>query len=283
MRDLGVLKERIEFAERHLQAAHSARERESEALMAMWRQIRDRFEAQEAEIERYRSELTEMTRVNDELSQLVDRLIASVEGSVQASASETVPEVAHMAHDLLKSEPPRRSAASRQASAAPRAEATAPGRPTAPARPARSAIEDALAALETDDPLDLGTPIEEPEGEKTRSSFTRLLNEQLSSADDDNGDDAATAAEDDDEGDTVSLEDEDDGFDMPEPQPVARESGSPGIRDLISRIEGAVSGGSRRKVRSAGKRDEDLARELQEIETLRNELSGLRDKITAGR
>ena len=188
MRDLGVLKERIEFAERHLQAAHAARERESEAHMAMWRQIRDRSEAQEAEIKRYRSELSDMTRANDELSALVDRLIASVEGSARASASETAREVAHMAHDLLKWEPARRTPAPRAAAAAapPRAEARAPDRPTAPepepapARTSRAAIEEALAALETDDPLDLGIPIDEPAPQETRSSFSRLLDEQLS-------------------------------------------------------------------------------------------------------
>jgi hypothetical protein len=45
MRDLKVLKERIEYAERHLQASHTARERESDALLAIWSQIRDGFEA----------------------------------------------------------------------------------------------------------------------------------------------------------------------------------------------------------------------------------------------
>ena len=61
MRDLSVLKERIEYAERHLTASHTARERESHALMAMWQQIRDRFELQEQEIARYRAQLAEMT------------------------------------------------------------------------------------------------------------------------------------------------------------------------------------------------------------------------------
>lgn len=60
MRDLVVLKERIEYAERHLSASHSALERESQALMAMWRQIRDRFEVQEQEIWRYRAQIAAM-------------------------------------------------------------------------------------------------------------------------------------------------------------------------------------------------------------------------------
>ncbi|MGB0632837.1 MAG: hypothetical protein ACPGRZ_19270, partial [Alphaproteobacteria bacterium] len=68
MRDLKVVKERIEYAERHLQASHTARERESDALMTMWSQIRDRFEAQETEIARYRAELAELSQANDDLA-----------------------------------------------------------------------------------------------------------------------------------------------------------------------------------------------------------------------
>ena len=109
MRDLSVLKERIEYAERHLTASHTARERESHALMAMWQQIRDRFELQEQEIARYRAQLAEMTNINDELSALVDRLISSVEGGITDSGNETVPTIAKLADDLLRSQPPRGS------------------------------------------------------------------------------------------------------------------------------------------------------------------------------
>ena len=108
MRDLGVLKERIEYAERHLTASHTARERESQALMVMWQQIRDRFESQEQEIARYRVQLNEMTAVNDELSALVDRLIASVEGGAAESGNETVPSIARLAGRSRRAPRPRR-------------------------------------------------------------------------------------------------------------------------------------------------------------------------------
>lgn len=267
MRDLGVLKERIEFAERQMKAAHSARERESDALMAMWRQIRDRFEDQEQEIARYRSELAELTQVNDELSALVDRLIASIEGNVEASESETVPEVAGLAQELLRSEPVRGTAAPRPPAAARR---TSPESDV----PASRFDADALAALETDDPLDLGTPIDETDADELRSNFARMLGEHMSgNADDDGADDTADA-------DPSQTEQDYDTV-----RPVDEESGSPGIRDLISRIEGAVGGKGRKRVAkpSPKKSDDDLARELAEIESLRNELSGLRDKISAGR
>ena len=61
-----------------------------------------------------------------------------------------------------------------------------------------------------------------------------------------------------------------------------KESLSPGIRSLIQRVEGAV-GDPDGISDEAGDDDEDddLARELKEIEMLRNELSGLRDRIAA--
>lgn len=237
MRDLGVLKERIEHAERHLKAAHSARERESEALMAMWTQIRDRFETQEKEIARYREEVETLIRVNDELSALVDRLISTVEGSVDMSKNETVPEVSRLADGLLKSEP------------------------KAPEFAAPTMAEEAasLDALETDDPLDLGTPLDEP-AVTSSVNFGDLLNEAMAA---------------------------DDGLDMPEPtpgpaddeidmpEPVQEESVSSGIRDLIARIEGSVG-----KNAADDDDENELRRELREIESLRSQLSGLHDKIS---
>lgn len=228
MRDIGVLKERIEYAERHLQAAHSARERESEALMAMWAQIRDRFEAQETEIARFREEVETLTRVNDELSTLVDQLIATVEGTVEMGKNETVPEVARLADDLLRSEPEK---------AAPMAPESAP---------TAAAADDPLSldGMETDDPLDLGTPLDEP-AEDDGESFGDMLNKAM----------------------------EDDDIDMPEP--VMDESASVGIRDLIARIEGSVGNDA-----DEDASDDDLSRELREIENLRNQLSGLHNKIS---
>ncbi len=71
---------------------------------------------------------------------------------------------------------------------------------------------------------------------------------------------------------------------------VAEESLSPGIRSLIQRVESSVGESNGLSVEADDKdhgagdgveEDEDLARELEEIEMLRSELSGLRDRITA--
>ena len=287
MRDLGVLKDRIEFAERHLKAAQTARERESDALMAMWRQIRDRFEAQEREIAQYRTQLAEMTTINDGLSELVDRLIGSIEGNVHDSTREAVPSVAEAARELLQSAPERFAAAPAAAPAPPPPRAPEPAaapapepvpepapapaatpapapEPVAEAAPASSvaATLAALEELETDDPLELGTPIDDPE--PAGNSFRSALKDAMSSDDEADDDDA----------------DDDFGLDMPEP--VDEESASSGIRSLISRIEGSVSRPVTGKP-PAQDEDDELARELREIEKLRSELSGLRDKITANR
>lgn len=243
MRDLGVLKERIEYAERHLKAAHTARERESDALMSMWAQIRDRFDAQEAEIADFRQQVADLTRVNDELSQMVDRLIASVEGSVDEAANETVPEVADLAGALLKSEPPLSTGS--------------PARTTAAPEPAP--LED-LEDLETDDPLGLGAPLDAPD--ETAADAPASFDDAL----------------------TEVMEDDDTEFesDLDIPEAVTEESASTGIRDLISRIENSVKATAEQSDDNTGADDapeDDLSRELREIESLRDELAGLHDKI----
>ena len=228
--------------------------------MTMWQQIRDRFELQEQEIARYRAQLAEMTAANDELTALVDRLITSVEGGISESGNETVPAIARLADDLLKSEPPR------TVTAAPIAAPAAPA-PRAPAPTPQDYVR------ELEDILELDTPAPEPEAEyaaEPAPSFSESLS-------------AALAKEEEPEEDDISI---------PSSQAIQEDSASEGIRNLISRIEDAVAspsgatelnGASARVSDAAAKeKDEDLARELLEIESLRNELNGLRNKISAG-
>lgn len=260
MRDLGVLKERIEYAERHLSASHSARERESQALMAMWRQIRDRFEAQEQEISRYRAQIAEMTNVNDELSSLVDRLIRSVEGGITDSGKETVPEIARLADELLQSQPTSRAAPapeSRRMPTPPRAAEPAPSKNTP----------------ELEEILELDTPADPPFAERAHAPGASLKTSFEANL-------KAALAENTDDDDF----DEDDDLSIPGSTLIAEESSSEGIRDLVSRIENAVSTPVEKSVSQAAadEEDDDLARELQDIEALRNELNGLRNKISAG-
>lgn len=264
MRDLGVLKERIEYAERHLSASHSARERESQALMAMWRQIRDRFEAQEQEISRYRAQLVELTDVNDELSALVDRLIQSVEGGIADSGNETVPEIARLADDLLQSQPPT-VAAERPVARPAETPAPRPATETAPAR-----VPEPEEILELDTPADPPFAGGSTDGSETERASSSSFGASL---------DAALAED---------LDDDD--LTIPKSTPIEEASASEGIRDLISRIEDAVPTSDDAAAETAqgdaesadDDEDEELARELQEIEALRNELNGLRNKISAG-
>lgn len=267
MRDLGVLKERIEYAERHLTASHTARERESQALMKMWQQIRERFELQEQEIARYRVQLSELTAANDELTALIDRLIASVEGKVTESRTETVPEIARLADQLLRSEPETVPYAAPAAVPEPPQHVAAPDPEAVPA----STPSPSDYTKELEEILELDTPAPEPETPpETAPSFSENLKEALEHED----------------------HEEDDDISIPSSQPVHEDSASEGIRNLISRIEDAVAspsastelGGADDTAaeETESEEDEELTRELEEIESLRNELNGLRNKISAG-
>ena len=81
MRDLSALKERIEHAELQFKASENDRLRESDALMKMWRQIRHRFVTQEQEIADYGDRIAQLTRRNEELAELVETMLATIEAS----------------------------------------------------------------------------------------------------------------------------------------------------------------------------------------------------------
>src|SRR5262245_49808941 len=109
MRDLSALKERIDHAERQLEAAESDRRREGDALMKMWRQIRHRFVTQEQEIAGFRNQIEQLTQRNEELSALVETMLASIEAGASRTHDETAAKIAGMAEDLLTQEFPLRT------------------------------------------------------------------------------------------------------------------------------------------------------------------------------
>jgi hypothetical protein len=154
MRDIESLKQRIGAAEKHNASAELARNRESEALMEMWLQIRTRFTDQEDEIARFRTRLEEMTQKNSELGQLVDSLLATVEGNLGRSRDETVPRIANPAEELLASEP------------SPFAMAEQPADETTEANAEPSSFDEALLAVS--EPEDYPDPIQPPSREKVR-------------------------------------------------------------------------------------------------------------------
>ncbi len=237
MRDIATLKERVDFAERHLKATETARNRESEALMETWRKVRERFIHQEGEIARFRAEVEALTTSNESLSRMVDDLIAIIDGNIERGRDETVPQIATLAGDLLASEPSDDDLAHFAEDAPEEAEES-----VAPDR------EPDIDAARSEGPVDLDR--------------ARLDIPSSDGARDETNNAALNGTE---------------------------ESLSPGIRSLIQRVESSVGEPDRLSVEpddehgdDGGDVDEDLARELQEIEMLRSELSGLRDRITAG-
>lgn len=219
MAELENLRTRVEKVNHDLKSAHSARERESEALMAMWQQIRTRFTDQDQELARLRRRTVELEDAKDELSGMVRALLEAVEATTEEINDPAVPRISKMAEDLL--------AGNSTNTARPESGATAKAD-----RPAEPPPAPAAATVSPSDP---------PRREVA---------------------DADTA--------------------------IVSESLSPGIRKLISRVEGVFD---ETRAGDHGEPEEnaaisvdegsadDLERDLKEIEKLRTELQGLRHRI----
>jgi hypothetical protein len=110
MRDLSALKERIDQAELQLKAAENDRVRESDSLMKMWRQIRQRFATQEQEIANYRDKVTQLMRRNEDLAQMVETMLRTVEASATGPRDETAAKIGSLAEELLNNDYPARTA-----------------------------------------------------------------------------------------------------------------------------------------------------------------------------
>jgi hypothetical protein len=106
MPNLETLKSRVDRAERNLKSAQTTREMESQALVEMWRQIRERFEAQESEIQLYRDKLEEVEVEHKDLLKLVDTLLATIEKSAGRGGDETVPRITGLAEAMLEGRAP---------------------------------------------------------------------------------------------------------------------------------------------------------------------------------
>ena len=241
MSEIDSLQQRIEHAELRLKTAHTARQRESAALVAMWDQIRDRFAAQSAEIVHLRERVAVLEDTREALNSMVRTLLGAVENSIERMADETVPEITGLAEALLDSD----------------AAAIVDDEPTEP------------PAAADDEPFAPAVADDEAGGDKN-DDFAMLLTNRL-----------------------------DDGVPNMPPPPApdhaadhaaADEPVSPGIRSLISRIEGAFerkatpASAVRPEPREAeAPHDEELSRDLDDIRRLREELQNLRSRIGAGR
>jgi hypothetical protein len=248
MAELDGLKNRVEQIDLRLKTAHSARERESAALRETWEQIRDRFQDQTTEISKLRGQIAELEDSRDDLMKMVHSLLEAVEGGLDNMADETVPKIKNMAGQLLADNRDE-------------------------VQPTHTSMQSAISEYDSD-----YEPDQEPADDQATSSTGPTFH-----------DDLLTAIE-----RTIQSADEQDfGDEIPQSHSsdIVAETdksapASPGIRNLIARIESAV--GEEFFEPPAATNDEDvgsdddLTRDLREIEELRDELHGLRHRISAG-
>ncbi len=256
MIDLEGLKKRIELVDVRLKTAHTARERDSNALKQLWEHIHGRFDEQTREIAELRTKVVDLEQVRNDLLGLMENFLNSVENGLESMTEETVPHIRQMAGELLGGrEAPK--------VAAPTFAADHNYDREEPEIDENSAQDELLAAIERslNDADDFPEPAEAEE-----LALTTVV------------DDAST-----------SIPDMNDNSPGEAPRkPVATDRSimpiSPGIRNLVQRLEGVTL-----QSYSSGKTDEkpveedDLSRDLREIEVLRGELMGLRERVSAGR
>lgn len=103
MTDIDGLKQRINLVDLRLQTAHSARERESAALMEMWDEMRARYTEQQGVIDALRNEVAGLEDSRAELLSLVSSLLEAVEQGVEQIADNTMPDITSSVTELLGS------------------------------------------------------------------------------------------------------------------------------------------------------------------------------------
>jgi hypothetical protein len=253
MAEMDGLKKRVELIDLRLKSAHSARERETAALMETWDLIRSRFQDQSAEIVKLRSQISDLEDARNDLLKMVHGLLEAVEGGLDSMADETVPQIKNMAEQLLANS---------------RADVGASRTPM-PSAISEDGPEDEGSDYEPDQDSDTisGDAAAEP------SFHANLMTAIERTIDGTDQDDYVNGASRPNISDVVSQTDR-------------GETASPGIRNLVARIEKAVGEDfldpTSPSDDSANESDDDLTRDLQEIEALRDELNGLRHRIAAG-
>lgn len=242
MPNLDVLKQRVGDAERRLHSAQNARARDCEALMNTWLQIQGRFEEQEREIAEYRDRLATLQDANVELTNMMGSLLDQLENTVGGTQDQTVPKIASLAKNFLTSEP--KSDAAR--------------------------IDNVSGTESGEEDLSIPRPIVESEIVGVTAPATARMR-----GGSDYGREQADEYASDDDRDTDA-----DVLELTEPADP-NSSSTAGIRNLLSRIEKAVH----RSANDARPDDtngcmEEVEREVEEIELLRDELIGLREQIS---
>ncbi len=226
MTDLNSLKARIEQASQILRETSAAREQESSALINMWRQMRDRFARQNAELDELRGRIVTLEMTRDELAGLIHTLLKQVENNIEKMSDVSVWRITAMAAELLDSE----SGTPGVAAGSNHQHATEPTGSRV-LQNAMSAVADPADPVAWNEPPDAAPDIGESPGE-------------------------------------IEMHDE-----LPSAE----------IRSLISRVEEAfdTAGEFEITVDDGPKNsDKELARDMKDIEALREELERLRAKTS---
>ena len=248
MAEMDGLKKRVELIDLRLKTAHSAREKESAALMETWEQIRDRFQDQSAEIIKLRSHIADLEESRDNLLKMVHSLLAAVESGLDGMADETVPQIKIMAGQLLSNnknevQSTRSSTKSAKSEDEPEYESGQ-----------ESAAAPATSSTGPNFDEDLLTAIERTIENANEKDLVDEISQSITSE---------------------AVAETDRGV-----------PASPGIRNLVARIENAVGESFLQPPSATDDKniegDDDLTRDLREIEALRDELHGLRPRISNG-
>ena len=253
MVDIKGLKKRIELIDVRLKTAHSTRERESDALRHLWDQIHGRFDEQKKEISQLRSRVAELEDVRDDLLQLVQDLLGAVENGLESMNDETVPHIRQMADTLLNgndAEKPTPPAAEPKSVSS-----------IEPSLDENNAHDELLAAIERS--------LNDADGFSERTDAEEIG--------------LATALDDSDEI-TLELTGADTETAIASAPEASLRPVSPGIRSLVERLEGITIQSTDYQNESDDiPEEDDLSRDLREIELLRGELMGLRERIAGER
>ncbi len=101
MGELGELRNRVDQAVDRLAVANDARRRQSQGLMTLMSDLEAKYEARDEELEHCRRRIEVLTRANDDLSGLVEKLVQIVDTTVTSQDEDALFRAAAMAADLV--------------------------------------------------------------------------------------------------------------------------------------------------------------------------------------
>jgi len=254
MANIEQLKRRIELVAERMATAQAARTHENERLKSQWEAVHGRFEEQNAEIAQLREQVNELTGDRENLVTMLQGLLAAVEADLELVSGETSPILSRLSSVAGV------DAISKPSGAFPPAPVPEDLHAAGNDDEDRS-DDDFLAAIERS--------LQEADLEEDLSGSEAIL--MLEDADDPISIPSADERDQDVAGEEVAIIDSQDELSF---KPL-----SPGIRDLVKRLEGVTLDSVGRDSTDTTKADAGFDDDAREIEILRDELMGLRDNI----